>query len=1149
MENRIERAGVRNNAEMVMELLEERIVLDGDMMDGNVHDLGDGTTYQYHSSGDWGEWVIGAGTELGYEYGTGNWWIMEDSTWSELDTTVPDSTLFYNGAWMDLYNGQWFMLEADRYGYFWSDQTGYEAYFCYDYTDEQWWHDENGYYEADGWSLFGDEGTADNFIYDGIWYQLDAHTWFIFQENQHGRWWTDLSGSPSYLSYDYDNELWFIDSDGDWQTEDWEVFGRDGASSDFVYDGEWYLLDDGRWLRYDAAEDAGYFWFDDGSAVSYFKYDYDTGQWHEDADTDWTTDDWIDIGDTGADPVFILGDDWDYSYDDTVKTGYWESSDGTQVSFEYDRGRAQIWIDDTHWELFQQWYKDLYGDTKFNDWEHTYYDSGDPDYRNFTVRSTLETGVSFGSGEHYEWTDYYTVYVTGSSYTAGARNEIIYGTAAADDIDASGRNYQYIIFGGSGADTISGGELTDVIYGYLPDVYDPWMDATYLDSIAGDGTDNGAVVETIYGRGGDDEIYGGAGNDDIRGGAGNDMLYGQAGEDTVYGDFLSEDGSGSDTIIGGHDDDVIYGDSRHGSGSGDDLIYGDNDDGTGSGNDVIFGDSSDQVGSGDDTIYGGDGADNIVGDSYYGDGSGADVIDGEAGRDTIYGDSYWGAGYGDDTLYGSGGVDELYGDSVDGAGYGNDIIDGGDKEDTIFGDSHSGNGSGADTITGGNGDDLIFGDSRDGDGTGNDDIYGGWGMDRIYGDTRFGNGSGSDYIEGNEDSDDIYGDSQTGDGSGDDIIYGDNTDGSGNPHDPNLDTIFGDTRSGAGSGNDMIYGGDFRDVIYGDSYDGPGSGDDIIEGNLYADEIYGDSYSGDGSGSDTIDGGWGDDTIYGDTRYGNGSGDDFIEGGNQGADVIYGDSETGSGAGNDTIYGGNGSDSIWGDSYLGAGLGDDTIYAGAGDDYVWGDSRDGEGFSNDVIYGGAGNDHLYGDSEVESGSGDDILYGGTGNDDLYGDSGTGVGSDTFYTWYASTDTVHDQGTGDTVITLNEYDPPLIRIPEAQTTLVEIDLYFGSLYGNFIGIAELDDTGSDQLELTLTATNGTLTLASLSGLTFTAGDGDDDATMTFNGTWTDINAALDGLIFTPTSGYSGAASIELITEDLRGTGTTRTETVDITVDAL
>ena len=58
-------------------------------------------------------------------------------------------------------------------------------------------------------------------------------------------------------------------------------------------------------------------------------------------------------------------------------------------------------------------------------------------------------------------------------------------------------------------------------------------------------------------------------------------------------------------------------------------------------------------------------------------------------------------------------------------------------------------------------------------------------------------------------------------------------------------------------------------------------------------------------------------------------------------------------------------------------------------------------------------------------------------------------------------------------------------------------------------------------------------------------------MTFTGTLADINAALDGLSFSPTADYNGAASLQITTNDQGNTGSggrsRDTDTVTITVN--
>ncbi len=133
------------------------------------------------------------------------------------------------------------------------------------------------------------------------------------------------------------------------------------------------------------------------------------------------------------------------------------------------------------------------------------------------------------------------------------------------------------------------------------------------------------------------------------------------------------------------------------------------------------------------------------------------------------------------------------------------------------------------------------------------------------------------------------------------------------------------------------------------------------------------------------------------------------------------------------------------------------------------------------------------------------------------------------------------------------DAPVNTVPGAQGLAEDTVLTFTG--GTLISIADVDAAapeGDGTLEVTLTAANGTLTLSQTTGLAFPTGDGTADATMTFNGVIGDINAALDGLTFTPTAEFSGAASVQILTSDRGQIGSggtqTDTDTVNITISA-
>jgi len=117
---------------------------------------------------------------------------------------------------------------------------------------------------------------------------------------------------------------------------------------------------------------------------------------------------------------------------------------------------------------------------------------------------------------------------------------------------------------------------------------------------------------------------------------------------------------------------------------------------------------------------------------------------------------------------------------------------------------------------------------------------------------------------------------------------------------------------------------------------------------------------------------------------------------------------------------------------------------------------------------------------------------------------------------------------------NVNEAPVNRTPGPQVTHEDTPLVFSSAGGNAIAVSDVD-AGSNPVIATLTATSGTLTLGSTSGLTFGTGDGSDDPTMTFVGTIAEINHALDGLRFDPTPDYNGPATIQVTVDDQGNVG--------------
>jgi hypothetical protein len=135
------------------------------------------------------------------------------------------------------------------------------------------------------------------------------------------------------------------------------------------------------------------------------------------------------------------------------------------------------------------------------------------------------------------------------------------------------------------------------------------------------------------------------------------------------------------------------------------------------------------------------------------------------------------------------------------------------------------------------------------------------------------------------------------------------------------------------------------------------------------------------------------------------------------------------------------------------------------------------------------------------------------------------------------------------ITVNAVnDAPVINGPIAVSGTQQTPFVFSTF--NVISVSDAD-AGSDPIRISLTVTNGTLTLGSTAGLSFVTGDGTDDTTMTFTGPIATVNSSLNGLTFKPNNGFSGFANLQIVADDQghNGSGGAKTATSNISIQVL
>jgi Calx-beta domain/FG-GAP-like repeat/Bacterial Ig domain len=125
--------------------------------------------------------------------------------------------------------------------------------------------------------------------------------------------------------------------------------------------------------------------------------------------------------------------------------------------------------------------------------------------------------------------------------------------------------------------------------------------------------------------------------------------------------------------------------------------------------------------------------------------------------------------------------------------------------------------------------------------------------------------------------------------------------------------------------------------------------------------------------------------------------------------------------------------------------------------------------------------------------------------------------------------------------------PFNNVPDAQNINEDTTLIFSKDNGNIISVSDID-AGNSTIQVTLTATNGNLTVGSSQDVKIA---GNTTGNVLLWGTIAAINTLLDGFSFKPNKNFNGDSTIQIVTNDLGNTGTggklTDIDTIKITIN--
>ncbi len=298
---------------IILEQLEERIVLDGavdappgyeapeeaaadpdpgnPLFDRDIHNTDPGRWFIYFN--DTGYWWMDGDWRYGFDFENGQWWENYGG-WEALGTKgdfssfADDAVCVFDGDTYDMPGGVFGVVTETDFQYDHTTAVGTYTLetgdlFTYDYDTGQWQRDYGS-----GWEVFGSEGSRSTYMFDGGIYWDDDVPFSYVKDYDGSFWWTNNA-----WEYTYNHEL-NVMAVWDYGDNWWRWLSDQGGCSQFVYDGEWNMLPDGRFVQY--ANDMLTFWY----AGDYqWRYDYTADQWEQyDGGGAWTAKAAIPIADT-----------------------------------------------------------------------------------------------------------------------------------------------------------------------------------------------------------------------------------------------------------------------------------------------------------------------------------------------------------------------------------------------------------------------------------------------------------------------------------------------------------------------------------------------------------------------------------------------------------------------------------------------------------------------------------------------------------------------------------------------------------------------------------------------------------------------------------------------------------------------------------